>query len=144
MKLLFKVPKLVKTQYWNDISFSQVSFHSDDWNFIRNEKITTELLEKIKALPYPNQRLVDEPFQIDWYWSCMKMEIYEETGWNDSRTEMILCSEQQTEFEVIDDRTVKITFVWEWEFAWFLECMKNYLENRKDNNLFPYNPVNGK
>lgn len=142
MQLLFKVPKLVKTQYWNDISFSQVAFHWDDWKFLKNEKITPELIEKIKRLEYPKQRLIEEWFKTDWYNSSMRMEIYEETGWNDSRSEMILYSEQQTEFEKVDDRTVKITFVGEREFAWFLECMNNYLESRKSNNLFPFNKQN--
>lgn len=48
MKLILKVPKLVKTQYWNDLSFWQVALHDDDWKFIKNLKINDELLKNIK------------------------------------------------------------------------------------------------
>ena len=48
MKLILKVPKLVKTQYWKDLSFWQVALHDDDWKFIKNLKINDELLKNIK------------------------------------------------------------------------------------------------
>lgn len=48
MKLILKAPKLVKTQYWNDLSFAQVALHDDDWKFIKNLKIDDELLKNIK------------------------------------------------------------------------------------------------
>ena len=48
MKLILKVPKLVKTQYWKDLSFWQVALHDDDWKFIKNLKIDEELLKNIK------------------------------------------------------------------------------------------------
>lgn len=48
MKLILKAPKLVKTLYWNDLSFWQVALHDDDWKFIKNLKINDELLETIK------------------------------------------------------------------------------------------------
>ena len=65
MQLLFKVPKLVKTQRGNDISFSQIAFHWDDWKFIRNEKITQDIIDKIKNLPHPRQRMDDKTIDID-------------------------------------------------------------------------------
>ncbi len=59
MQLVFKVPKLVKTQHGNDLCFSQVAFHSDSWKRLRTLKIDQELLDKIKRLPYPRQLMED-------------------------------------------------------------------------------------
>lgn len=55
MQSVFKAPKLIKTQYWFDLSFSQIAFHTDDWKRIRNIKITQEVLDKIKMMPPPRQ-----------------------------------------------------------------------------------------
>lgn len=39
MKLILKVPHLVKNMYWFDLAFKQVALHDDDGKFIKNLKI---------------------------------------------------------------------------------------------------------
>lgn len=48
MKLILKVPHLVKNMYWSDLAFKQVALHDDDWKFIKNLKINDDLLKNIK------------------------------------------------------------------------------------------------
>lgn len=48
MKLILKVPHLVKNMYWFDLAFKQVALHDDDWKFIKNLKIDDDLLKNIK------------------------------------------------------------------------------------------------
>ena len=48
MKLIWKVPHLVKNMYWSDLAFKQVALHDDDWKFIKNLKINDDLLKNIK------------------------------------------------------------------------------------------------
>lgn len=48
MKLILKVPHLVKNMYWFDLAFKQVALHDDDWKFIKNLKINDDLLKNIK------------------------------------------------------------------------------------------------
>lgn len=48
MKLILKVPHLVKNMYWSDLAFKQVALHDDDWKFIKNLKIDDDLLKNIK------------------------------------------------------------------------------------------------
>lgn len=48
MKLVLKVPHLVKNMYWSDLAFKQVALHDDDWKFIKNLKINDDLLKNIK------------------------------------------------------------------------------------------------
>lgn len=48
MKLILKVPHLVKNMYWSDLAFKQVALHDDDWKFIKNLKINDDLLKSIK------------------------------------------------------------------------------------------------
>ena len=48
MKLILKVPHLVKNMYWSDLAFKQVALHYDDWKFIKNLKINDDLLKSIK------------------------------------------------------------------------------------------------
>lgn len=50
MKLILKVPHLVKNMYWFDLAFKQVALHDDDWKFIKNLKINDDLLKNIKDL----------------------------------------------------------------------------------------------
>ena len=48
MKLILKVPHLIKNIYWSDLAFKQVALHDDDWKFIKNLKINDDLLKSIK------------------------------------------------------------------------------------------------
>lgn len=48
MKLILKVPHLVKNMYWFDLAFKQVALHDDDGKFIKNLKINDDLLKNIK------------------------------------------------------------------------------------------------
>ena len=48
MKLILKVPHLIKNMYWSDLAFKQVALHDDDWKFIKNLKINDDLLKNIK------------------------------------------------------------------------------------------------
>ncbi len=48
MKLILKVPHLVKNMYWSDLAFKQVALHDDDWKFVKNLKINDDLLKSIK------------------------------------------------------------------------------------------------
>lgn len=48
MKLILKVPHLVKNMYWSDLAFKQVALHDDDGKFIKNLKIDDDLLKNIK------------------------------------------------------------------------------------------------
>lgn len=48
MKLILKVPHLIKNMYWSDLAFKQVALHDDDWKFIKNLKINDDLLKSIK------------------------------------------------------------------------------------------------
>lgn len=48
MKLILKVPHLIKNMYWSDLAFKQVALHDDDWKFIKNIKINDDLLKSIK------------------------------------------------------------------------------------------------
>lgn len=48
MKLILKVPHLIKNMYWFDLAFKQVALHDDDWKFIKNLKINDDLLKNIK------------------------------------------------------------------------------------------------
>lgn len=48
MKIILKVPHLVKNMYWSDLAFKQVALHDDDWKFIKNLKINDDLLKSIK------------------------------------------------------------------------------------------------
>ena len=35
MKIILKVPHLVKNMYWSDLAFKQVALHDDDWKHIK-------------------------------------------------------------------------------------------------------------
>ena len=48
MKLILKVPHLVKNMYWFGLAFKQVALHDDDGKFIKNLKINDDLLKNIK------------------------------------------------------------------------------------------------
>lgn len=48
MKLILKVPHLVKNMYWSDLAFKQVALYDDDGKFIKNLKINDDLLKNIK------------------------------------------------------------------------------------------------
>lgn len=52
MKLILKVPHLVKNMYWFDLAFKQVALHDDDWKFIKNLKITEKLLQDLKTFEW--------------------------------------------------------------------------------------------
>lgn len=62
MKLILKVPKLVKTQRGNDLSFWQVALHDDNGKFIKNMKIDDALLQSIKDF---DMRFVYDNFTDD-------------------------------------------------------------------------------
>lgn len=48
MKLILKVPHLVKNMYWSDLAFKQAALYDDDGKFIKNLKINDDLLKNIK------------------------------------------------------------------------------------------------
>lgn len=48
MKLILKVPHLIKNIYWSDLAFKQVALYDDDGKFIKNLKINDDLLKNIK------------------------------------------------------------------------------------------------
>ena len=64
MQFILKAPTLTITSYWKDLCFKQVALHDDDWKFIRNEKITNELLSRIKELRISSTRFDEEEKEV--------------------------------------------------------------------------------
>ena len=64
MQFILKAPTLTTTSYWKDLCFKQVALHDDDWKFIRNEKITDELLGRIKELRISSTRFDEEKKEV--------------------------------------------------------------------------------
>lgn len=145
MQLQFKVPKLIKSKWswknWEDLydlAFTQLAFHTNEWDFIRHVKINEEILGKIKALPYPRQKMVESEDRGDvWQYildgnlssnSFCKIESDYSTGGNDSPSHLTIETQQNIKCTQLADNRIEIEFTWEWERQWFLECMRNQIK----------------
>lgn len=145
MQLQFKVPKLIKSRFtwknWEDLydlAFTQLAFHTDEWDFIRAVKINDEILGKIKALPYPRQKMIETESKVEeWQFvledsmsnstSC-KVESDYKTWGNDSISHLTIETQQNIRCTQLADNRIEIEFTWEREWQWFLECMRNQIK----------------
>ena len=64
MQFILKAPTLITTNYWKDLCFKQVALHDDDWKFIKNEKITDEILSRIKELKIYSSRFEEDKQEV--------------------------------------------------------------------------------
>jgi len=62
-------------------------------------------------------------------WFCTLNVVWWKGWGNDQKTTLVITTQQDISCHQLGENVITIDFLWEWEFNWFVECVKQ-LDNQ--------------
>lgn len=62
-------------------------------------------------------------------WFCTLNVVWWKGWGNDQKTSLVITTQQDISCHQLGENVIAIDFLWEWEFNWFVECVKQ-LDNQ--------------